>query len=435
MFLKFVTLSAIFSLSFVVGQSPPRSQSSFVEGRIEEKCEGLGSIVRKEMKSVTQKEWDDYVDAFDLLCEKPSKTRPGLSVYEQFSADHQEFSEHSNSLFLAWHRVFLWEFDKALHSVKPVVVQPWFEWTLGAGDIFKDDAFGPSRFGGRRRGTPKPGAANPAPIPNGSFRGLNSSWTLEHLVIRNFTYHFPLKDEEFVHALVEETNRFTPFSTTLEHGVHDEFHGAIGGDMNNLSRSPNSPLFYVHHAFIDEIYGRWLDRKIDTNRKRDLDAVLRPWNVTMGDVLFGITNCVTYERREKRSVVRTLAVLEETEDSVVYQNCSDKIKAMRLVAKRKEENPGAYQKELKYWDEEERNCKTISLGLGASPERVAAAQRTAKTLLLRKKMIDIEEADDVLSKSEKEVAAEGHEERAVLGRNEIPNGKERIRADVLNDEL
>jgi hypothetical protein len=110
-------------------------------------CEGLGTIVRREVHQLSDQEWADYVEAFNLLTNKSSVTRPGFSVYEQFTADHDVFAQHSNPLFLAWHRLMLWEWDKALDAVKPGVVQPYFDWSVSSSDIFADSAFDVNRFG------------------------------------------------------------------------------------------------------------------------------------------------------------------------------------------------------------------------------------------------------------------------------------------------
>jgi hypothetical protein len=110
-------------------------------------CEGLGNLVRREFHQLSEQEWADYVEAFNLLTNKSSVTRPGLSVYEQFTADHDVFAEHSNPLFLPWHRLMLWEWDKALNAVKPGVVQPYFDWSVSSDNIFADALFGVNRFG------------------------------------------------------------------------------------------------------------------------------------------------------------------------------------------------------------------------------------------------------------------------------------------------
>src|SRR5207244_4262909 len=46
---------------------------------------------------------------------------------------------------------------------------------------------------------------------------------------------------------------------------HQHFwgHYCAGGDMQNLDRAPNCPLFWCWHAFVDEIYSDWIKETTD----------------------------------------------------------------------------------------------------------------------------------------------------------------------------
>ncbi|MFZ5668644.1 MAG: tyrosinase family protein [Pseudomonadota bacterium] len=50
------------------------------------------------------------------------------------------------------------------------------------------------------------------------------------------------------------------FSGSGEWSGHNLIHGFVGGDMGRLDRSPNDPLFWLHHANIDRIWALWQDR-------------------------------------------------------------------------------------------------------------------------------------------------------------------------------
>lgn len=50
------------------------------------------------------------------------------------------------------------------------------------------------------------------------------------------------------------------YSGSGEWSGHNLIHGFVGGDMGRLDRSPNDPVFWMHHANIDRIWAAWQDR-------------------------------------------------------------------------------------------------------------------------------------------------------------------------------
>jgi len=50
------------------------------------------------------------------------------------------------------------------------------------------------------------------------------------------------------------------YSGSGEWSGHNLIHGFVGGDMGRLDRSPNDPLFWMHHANIDRIWTVWRDQ-------------------------------------------------------------------------------------------------------------------------------------------------------------------------------
>jgi tyrosinase len=51
------------------------------------------------------------------------------------------------------------------------------------------------------------------------------------------------------------------YSGSGEWSGHNLIHGFVGGDMGRLDRSPNDPLFWLHHANVDRIWALWQDRR------------------------------------------------------------------------------------------------------------------------------------------------------------------------------
>jgi Common central domain of tyrosinase len=388
---------------------------------------------------MSQDEWTKYVQAFNNLTTTQSGNGNGLSIYEQFTADHDRFAQHSSPLFLAWHRLMLWEWDKALNAAEPGVVQPYFEWAVSADDLFSDSTFSTSRYGGSA-GTDAGGAA---PIPNGPWQGLQSDWRSPHSVDRNFLSS-PLKDEQYISDLISEVSDFGAFTTNLEHEVHDEFHVAIGGntdgalgDMSLLFESPNDPLFYAHHAYTDQIYRRWQAVSSSGNAAEDLDAVLEPWGKTVREVLEGISNCVVYDGVDMQAASAsfgpgTATAAEASSDELLFDSASQKRSAQATVAEKKSSNPNGYKEEVARWAMEQEMATAASQLLGADPQRVANAKVTTSTILL-KRGVDIVDAGTIAELSTEQVVAEGQAELAALESGAAPPAKASL-DDVVNKE-
>ena len=48
------------------------------------------------------------------------------------------------------------------------------------------------------------------------------------------------------------------FRPAFEAGAHSRPHLFIGGAMNTFA-SPDDPLFWLHHAFVDKVWTMWQD--------------------------------------------------------------------------------------------------------------------------------------------------------------------------------
>jgi hypothetical protein len=192
---------------------------------------------------MTETEWTNYVEAHRLLRTTNSNvTLPNgqvLNLYESFSRAHLDDARHNQPLFGLWHRLMLWEWDKALNRVKPGVVQPYFDWSVSTSNIFGDPMFANNRFGGSARTD----GSSPSPIPSTSlFAGMRSliddspSPTSRHLVTRNYDSGITLRSRTYLDGLVATTLGFPSFRTALEQ-AHNTFHVVIGGDMTVRART------------------------------------------------------------------------------------------------------------------------------------------------------------------------------------------------------
>ncbi|PBK82487.1 Di-copper centre-containing protein, partial [Armillaria gallica] len=62
--------------------------------------------------------------------------------------------------------------------------------------------------------------------------------------------------QQFVDALLS-MDTFAKFKDTMRHGLHAVGHKGVGGEMSNVVTSPNDPLFWLHHGYVDYIWWKW----------------------------------------------------------------------------------------------------------------------------------------------------------------------------------
>lgn len=83
------------------------------------------------------------------------------------------------------------------------------------------------------------------------------------------------------------------------HTLHNQVHIAMGGDMSDVAPASNDPIFYLHHAFVDMIFEKWL-------RKYNHDAsVLSPYDAPLGhnkgDVIIPMFPVYTHDQMFQNS--------------------------------------------------------------------------------------------------------------------------------------
>ncbi|GII66514.1 tyrosinase [Sphaerisporangium krabiense] len=204
---------------------------------------------------------------------------------------------HINPGFLPWHRQYLLELENQLRRVDPSVTLPYWDWTT---DQSRDSPLWADDFMGGD-GRPEDGMVMTGPFayPNG--------WKLKVNVQPAGTEdpalngHYTVDDREFlIRRIGQKISRLpTPeqLGQTLDLPVYDcdpwdytsggvapynsfrnhlegytnfpwepaagKLHGAghqwVGGHMMYIA-SPNDPVFFLHHCFIDKCWADWQAR-------------------------------------------------------------------------------------------------------------------------------------------------------------------------------
>jgi tyrosinase len=269
--------------------------------------------VRQNVKRLSKRDRERYVEAVLKLKEVASPYDSSLSYYDQFVAWHVTLcvcdpgtthaammQGHGGPVFLPWHRVFLLLFENALRQVggKKITV-PYWDWTdHDASVVFRDDFMGGA-------GDPEQNYA----VTSGPFR--KDQWTLnvinpgirwamfDSVFLRRSLVMtpFPLPTQADIDAaLAVATYDVAPFDDTADtslsfrnnlegnrgdvprtdapcgadgtmplpatgSGLHNGIHAWVGGLAQQgtmmLPTSPNDPVFFLHHSQIDRLWAQW----------------------------------------------------------------------------------------------------------------------------------------------------------------------------------
>lgn len=193
------------------------------------------------------------------------------------------FCTHGSPLFLAWHRAYLYFFEKALQDQVPGATLAWWDWSIrhaeGIPVAFQrqrapDGTINPllrspiqpsgRRPGGPSRTTRQPGGPGAPPLP-GQARVLQ------------------------ILALTD----FMDFQAQLE-DIHNGVHVWVGGTMSDIATAAYDPIFWAHHAMIDRIWRLWQLRHPTAGVPATLlHRALPPFPITVAETLN--TNTLGYD--------------------------------------------------------------------------------------------------------------------------------------------
>nr|BAF42772.1 tyrosinase-like protein 2 [Pinctada fucata] len=211
----------------------------------------------------------------------------GMSRYNTLAAMHnlQAFGNaHNGPNFLGWHRVYLNMYEEALQEIRPGVALCYWDSTLDylmPGDSQRRTvAFSDELFGNGRGAVINSQFANWRLSDNTPLRRMigenNSSLTRPGIV------DLILTDPRINRHrwIVNEGSRFNQSprfgfidpDSGMRHSwerEHDNTHVWVGGIMVNVERSPEDPVFWFHHLYIDYVW-ELFRRKIDPMDRFDL---------------------------------------------------------------------------------------------------------------------------------------------------------------------
>lgn len=228
--------------------------------------------IRLNHRYLTREQKTTFVEAIlRLKNDTPSVLRPGRqSRYDDFvevhknafgGDDHFTPMPHRSPLFFPWHRVLLRQFEQALQTAasNSTITLPFWDWTLSG----PNDPFTPNFLGGDGD------REQNFRVVTGAFAAQAGHFAVtvrdpgieDRGLRRNFGgdigAYLPNTDH------LNDALAKTPYATgpqtwlnTSEGMLHDPVHRWVGGNMG-VPTSPNDPVFFLHHCYLDLLWERW----------------------------------------------------------------------------------------------------------------------------------------------------------------------------------
>lgn len=253
-----------------------------------------GVRARKEVRDLTDAEWKAYVTAaVSLRSASTWDTHTRIHVTEQFTV-------HGNSWFLPWHRYYLYDLEVKLQAIDSSVMLNYWNWAYDSQAPEASIVLGANRYGGS-------GSGSGNCVTTGSFANSFASVPNRHCLSRRYdgtTKISGLYSVDVMNAMITNAGKnYTSFRLQLEL-AHNLVHSNIGGDMSTVATSPNDPLFYAHHTFVDKMWSQWqavqgstiIDGVDSRSRTVNADSVLPSYPNVKASGTFSTNDlCYTYQ--------------------------------------------------------------------------------------------------------------------------------------------
>lgn len=230
---------------------------------------------RKSVARLTPSQLDNLREAISRIM--PLRDRRG---YQWHAAVHglpePGLCAHGTSLFLPWHRAYLYFFELALRDRVFDTTLPWWDWRTAPGVQPQVPAsYAAARV--NRRANPLHSAAIDPP-------GRRGNWPRR--TRRDPGVNTPnLPTPALVEDVLSERG-FREFSTRLEVELHNRVHVWVGGAMTDPRWAAFDPIFWAHHCMVDRLWRIWQLRNPGANfHPSFLRRVLAPWDLTVAHVL------------------------------------------------------------------------------------------------------------------------------------------------------
>jgi tyrosinase len=165
--------------------------------------------------------------------------------------------QHGNTLFLPWHRAYLYSLEMALRDIDSTIALPWWDWTSdvshtsGLPAAYTDTAVANNPLLNGQTG-----------LPQDTLNQIQSQvpGVLDFSVNPPLTVRAPGPPDQLPSAAtiesILESSTYDDFTAQLE-DQHNQVHGWVGGAMGIVPIAAFDPIFFAHHTMIDRLWYMW----------------------------------------------------------------------------------------------------------------------------------------------------------------------------------
>ncbi|KAL0465169.1 hypothetical protein QR685DRAFT_538774 [Neurospora intermedia] len=270
---------------FVPDPLSPPPIASFWQGSNTNRKPGGGAckhiVTRREWRSLTETERNEFVDAIHCLARTPSEWgENNRSVYDDFAILHGGVGSwcHRSASFLPWHRWTLHVFENILKDKCGFPrggTIPYWDWSLDHLSLSSSSIFSPTTGFGSDGAPSAPFSVGQGRcVLDGPFADLRpiiyNHTYVTHCLSRGFNdpkrnattgtgTGGKIPGDHYKPEAIGEILRvkgYEEFGKQVEEKLHNGLHQSVGGDFRAMTAA-NDPLFYVHHASLDRMWWRW----------------------------------------------------------------------------------------------------------------------------------------------------------------------------------
>ncbi len=207
--------------------------------------------------------------------------------YDKYADQHDTYfgNAHGNPGFYPWHREFLRNIELELQAIDPTVALPYWDST-------KDQSTSALPWTGDFMG----GTGDPV---SGPFAG----WGIRRALAVGGS--LPTA------ADIDDDRNLTPYSSHWgpAEDTHGPPHNWVGGNMRT-ARSPEDPIFFLHHCFVDKWWSDWQlahpgEDPYQGSGSSAPTAAMPPWATTPNDVLDAVDLDYVYDTDPPRAATNT----------------------------------------------------------------------------------------------------------------------------------
>jgi tyrosinase len=267
-------------------------------------------VMRRNQNTLDDTEKFEFVQAVRALKDNGTYDELFVKVHrDTLHPDNTTDDAHRGPAFFPWHREFLLRLEKAMQDITPtgeLLALPYWDWSV---DNSPNSSIWASS--GWMGGDGQPGDHQ---VPKGGF-AFKNGWTLKYILPPEETTYYLKRQlggdpvartlptpQNVTDTLNQTAYDVYPWNINSASGLrnmaegwingpqmHNRVHMWVGGSMVPMT-SPNDPIFFLHHCFVDKLWADWQRLHQDDKGHKDylppngaapghnLNDALRPWD-------------------------------------------------------------------------------------------------------------------------------------------------------------